>query len=288
MKVGSLFSGIGGFDLAFERAGFEIAYQCEIDKHASAVLAKHWPDVRRVDDVRLVATHQPFDTCPPECEEGCERDPECIGVAELHDELAVDLLCGGFPCQDISNAATAHGGGLTGLEGSRSGLWAEFHRVIRATHPRWVVVENVGALSVRGLDTVLGDLADSGYDAEWGVLSAAAVGASHLRKRLFIVGWDPLLLSDANRTRLEGHERFILAEPPEGGPNTDPAGPTGRRPSPRVRRGVDGLSARLDGTPVVFKTGETIKHRKERLREIGNAVDVGLVELIAKRIMAVS
>lgn len=288
LRVGSLFSGIGGLDLGFERAGATVAWQCEIDPHARAVLAKHWPDVRVIDDVKLVGTHAPFDMCPPECEEGCEREIECIGIAELQDdELAIDALVGGFPCQDISNAGTTHAGGLAGLDGKRSGLWREFYRVIRSTQPRWVVVENVGALTVRGLDAVLGDLADGGYDAEWAVLSAAALGSSHLRKRLFIVGWRPDLLSDADRARLEGNECRILAQPSKGRQDADATRPTGRSSSPRVRRGIDGVSRRLDGTPVTFAKGESVSHRKERLRELGNAVSVPVAEWIARRIVAI-
>ena len=285
LRVGSLFSGVGGFDLGFERAGMKVAWQCEIDPHARAVLARHWPDVRQVDDVRLVGTHQPFDMCPPECEEGCERDPECIGIAELQDE-PVDLICGGFPCQDISNAGTTHPGGLRGLAGGRSGLWREFYRVIRIVEPGWVVIENVGALTVRGLDSVLGDLAASGYDAEWAVLSAAALGSSHLRKRLFIVAWRPDLLSDANRARLEGPECRILAQPREGGFDTDSARSAGGGSAPRVHRGTDGISRRMDGTPVTFGLGESCRYRKERLREVGNAVAVPVAEWIGRRIVA--
>lgn len=288
MKLGSLFSGIGGFDLGFERAGVEVVYQAELDPHARAVLEKHWPDVRRVDDVRLVGTHQPFDMCPPECEDGCVRDPECIGISELQDDdLYADIIVGGFPCQDISNAGTTHPGGLSGLEGTRSGLWREFARVILLAQPRWVVVENVGALAVRGLGDVLGDLADLGYDAEWAVLSASALGAAHLRKRLYIVAWRPELLSDSDRARLERYVGGILAQPLEGRPDADPARPARRSSETRVRRGTDGISRRLDGTPVTFATGETVPHRKARLREIGNAVDVRVIEFIAKRIVDV-
>lgn len=284
MKVGSLFTGIGGFDLGFERAGHEIAWQCEIDPHCRAVLEKHWPGIRRVSDVALVGTHHPFSMCPPECEEGCalEEKESCIGISELADELAIDILVGGFPCQDISNASTAHPGGLTGLEGKRSGLWREFARVVRVASPRFVVVENVGALATRGLGEVLGDLADCGYDAEWAVLPASALGAAHLRKRLFIVAWRPDLLSDSDRAGLERHVGGILAQPGEGGPNPHSPGPTGGRANPRVRRGADGLPRGLDGRAVVFRTGETAPRRKQRLMEIGNAVDVRVAEFIGR------
>ncbi len=157
MRVGSLFSGIGGFDLGFERAGFDITWQVEIDDYANRVLAKHWPHVARYRDVR-----------------------EC-GAANL---APVDVVVGGFPCQDISFA-----GAGAGLDGSRSGLWFEMRRIIREVGPRYVVVENVAALLQRGLGRVLGDLADLGFDAEWSSLTACAVGATHMRERLFIVAY---------------------------------------------------------------------------------------------------
>lgn len=157
--VGSLFSGIGGLELGLERAipGSRTVWQVEQSAFATKVLEKHWPEATRYGDV-------------------CSVD-----AAELE---WVDLICGGFPCQDISIAGTG-----TGLSGSRSGLWREYVRIIRGVGPRFVVVENVPALTFRGLGSVLGDLADLGYDARWGVLSAQDVGAPHLRRRIFIVGW---------------------------------------------------------------------------------------------------
>jgi DNA (cytosine-5)-methyltransferase 1 len=157
MKVGDLFSGIGGFSLAARWMGWETAWFSEIDPYASAVLATHWPDVPNHGDVTMID----FTQVEP-----------------------VDLLCGGFPCQDISNA-----GKHAGIEGGRSGLWRHFARAIRELRPRYVVVENVAALLVRGIDRVLGDLAALGYDAEWTVLSAADVGAPHLRRRIWVVAY---------------------------------------------------------------------------------------------------
>lgn len=158
MTFGSLFAGIGGLDLGLERAGLHCVWQVEIDAYARRVLAKHWPDVRRHDDVK---------TFPPQ-----EGDWQC------------DLICGGFPCQDVSNA-----GKRVGIDGERSGLWGEFSRIVRVLRPRYVLVENVAALLVRGLDRVLGDLAESGYDAEWDCIPAAAVGAPHLRWRVFLLAY---------------------------------------------------------------------------------------------------
>ena len=132
-------------------------WQVEIDDYARRVLAKHWPDVPRWDDVR---------TFPPD--DG--RD------------WSVDVICGGFPCQDVSFAGKG-----AGLAGKRSGLWFEFARVVRELRPRYVLVENVAALLVRGLDAVLGTLASDGYDAEWACIPASSVGAPHQRDRVFIV-----------------------------------------------------------------------------------------------------
>ena len=155
LTVGSLFSGIGGFDLAAERVGWEIKWQVEIDDYCTRVLEKHWPNVRRYRDVREHNKYEP-----------------------------VDVLCGGFPCQDIS-----HAGRRAGIDGERSGLWSEFARMVREIRPRVVVVENSAALLSRGMGRILGDMADVGFDAEWSVLSACAMGAPHTRERVFIVAY---------------------------------------------------------------------------------------------------
>jgi DNA (cytosine-5)-methyltransferase 1 len=156
LTFGSLFAGIGGFDLGFERAGMTCKWQVEIDDYANRVLAKHWPNVHRERDIRTAGRHN------------LER---------------VDVICGGFPCQDISYAGLG-----AGLDGERSGLFFEAIRVVRELRPRIVVLENVAALLTRGLDRVLGTLAEIGYDAEWHCIPAAAVGAPHIRDRVFVIG----------------------------------------------------------------------------------------------------
>lgn len=157
MTHGSLFAGIGGFDLGFERAGIETLWQVEIEGYCRKVLERHFPDAKRYAEIRECGTHN------------LER---------------VDIISGGFPCQDISNA-----GKRTGIEGDRSGLWNEMLRIVRQLRPRYVVVENVSALLGRGMGRVLGDLAESGYDAEWDCLSAAAFGAPHIRDRVWIFAY---------------------------------------------------------------------------------------------------
>jgi DNA (cytosine-5)-methyltransferase 1 len=156
----SLFSGIGGFDLGFDRAGMVCAGQVEFDEKARAVLAKHWPDVPRLNDVR-------------------EVNGDEFG--------SIDLICGGFPCQDVSVA-----GRRAGLAGERSGLWHEFHRLIDRVKPRVVAIENVpGLLSSNGgrdFATVLRGLVECGYGVAWRILDAQYFGVPQRRRRVFIVG----------------------------------------------------------------------------------------------------
>jgi DNA (cytosine-5)-methyltransferase 1 len=152
MNVLDLFSGIGGFSLGLERAGMRTVAFCEVDGYARRVLAKHWPGVPCIDDVRT------------------DNFPDA------------DVISAGFPCQDISFA-----GDGAGLAGERSGLYREVIRAIRLVRPDYALLENVAALLSRGLDTVLGDLAEVGYDAEWHCIPASAVGAPHRRDRIWII-----------------------------------------------------------------------------------------------------
>ena len=155
LTVGSLFSGVGGLDLGLERAGMEVRWQCEIDPYCRKVLAKHWPAIPCYDDVRNL----PDDIEP------------------------VDLICGGYPCQPFSLAGARRG------EDDARHLWPAFRDTIGVLRPRFALLENVpGHLSL-GFGSVLGDLASLGYDTEWTCIPAAAVGAPHLRWRLFVVAY---------------------------------------------------------------------------------------------------
>jgi DNA (cytosine-5)-methyltransferase 1 len=156
--IGSLFAGIGGLELGLERAGFgPTRWQVESDPYARAVLARHWPEAdRSVIDVRKAGAA----TLPP-----------------------VDLLCGGFPCQDVSSA-----GKRAGIkEGTRSGLWLQFRRIVAELRPRLVVVENVASGAALWVPFVLGDLRERGYRARALPLSARDVGAPHIRRRIFVL-----------------------------------------------------------------------------------------------------
>lgn len=171
LTVGSLFSGIGGIDLGLERAGMKVRWQVEIDEWCRAVLAKHWPDVERFADVKEVGAHN----------------------------LAyVDVIAGGFPCQDLSYAGKG-----AGLAGERSGLWYEYARIVRELRPRYVLVENVPGLLARGMGVVLGDLAACGYDAEWDCIPAAAVGAPHRRDRVWIIAYPGSVEHESRRAANE-------------------------------------------------------------------------------------
>ena len=187
----SVFSGVGGFDLGLERAGWECAGQVEIDGYCRRVLARHWPDVPRWDDVRTVTA----DAVSREHRRELLRERREPGGAGLAGGAAggalapdrIDLLCGGFPCQDLSVA-----GRRAGLSGARSGLFFEFVRLARELRPAWLLLENVpGLLSSNGgrdFAVVLAALGDAGYGVGWRVLDARWFGVPQRRRRVFLVG----------------------------------------------------------------------------------------------------
>ena len=163
MTYGSLFTGIGGIDLGLDRAGFACRWQIENDPYAVKVLNKRWPDVKRYGDITKVR--------------GDELEP-------------VDLICGGFPCQDLSQAGKQTGFFTEDGKATRSGLWFEYARLVRELRPRYVLIENVPGLLVSdAMRRVVGELARLGYVGCWRSLRASEFGASHLRKRVFIVAY---------------------------------------------------------------------------------------------------
>lgn len=203
LTVLDLFSGIGGFSLGLERTnGFKTIGFCEIEPYPRAVLAKHWPNVPCYTDVRTLTG------------------------------IYADVICGGFPCQDISVAGKG-----AGLSGERSGLWFEFHRLIKEVRPKYAIIENVSALRSRGLDEVLRSLTEIGYDAEWHCIPASAVGAPHRRDRVWIVAYPP---NDGTRRRVEfaqsGKSAGDVADSSQCGRtqrNTNARGYCERAPTPK-------------------------------------------------------
>lgn len=159
MRVLDLFSGIGGFSLGLERAGnFRTVAFCDNDRAAQKVLRKHWPGVPVFSDVR---------------------------DSKIRALKGIDLICGGFPCQDISEANTRG----EALDGARSGLWFEYLNLIKELRPKYAIIENVQMLRTRGLGTILSNLNEIGYDAEWHCIQASSIGAPHRRDRLWIIAY---------------------------------------------------------------------------------------------------
>jgi DNA (cytosine-5)-methyltransferase 1 len=229
MNFGSLFSGIGGLDLGLERAGMTCKWQVEINEFCTKVLTKHWPDVPKFRDIR-----------------------ECGGNLE-----PVDLICGGFPCQDVSVA-----GKRAGIEGKRSGLWSEFARIIRILRPRYVLVENVPGLLSAGFGRVLGDLAEGGYDAEWSCLRAVDHGPPHRRERLFCVAYTATIRPS------QGAQGILQRKL---------SGQLGRISRKGWIFGVD--------NPAVCRVGNGVSFELDRLKALGNAVVPQVAEYIGRLIM---
>jgi DNA (cytosine-5)-methyltransferase 1 len=289
MKILDLFSGIGGFSLGLERAGMQTIAFCEVDPACRQVLKKHWPDVPIFEDVKTLT------------------------AKDIHD--TVDVICGGFPCQDISLAGKG-----AGLAGERSGLWYEYRRLIEEIRPRYVIIENVAALRSRGLDAVLSGLTEIGYDAEWHCIPASAVGAPHQRDRIWIVAYT----NDNGRNSAQNTQSYPSGnDRGQAGANiaveltrSSDMGEDVRRSSPETV--ADSSSIRPSGSwqpiqpqypaavvngqavesqhgrvsplwaaePDVGRVAHGVPKRVDRLKQLGNAVVPQIPELIGRAILA--
>jgi len=236
MKALSLFSGIGGLDLAAESCGIETAAFCEIEPYAVEVLKRRWPGVPIIDDVRKIR--------------GCD--------------WTVDVVHGGFPCQDLSVA-----GKQAGLEGERSGLWFEMLRVIAECRPAFVLAENVRGAVNLALDTVYAGLEDEGYEVRTLLLPAAAFGAPHKRERLFVVGVRRDV-PHAFAERLQGSERAgAFCE--DGTASSQPAAECGKGslwPTPTV--GTSGGGKLCGGTGHLKMLRDALGYEEARKLSAGN------------------
>jgi DNA (cytosine-5)-methyltransferase 1 len=290
LTVGSLFSGIGGLDLGLERAGMRVLWQCESDPYCRAVLRKHWPDVPCYEDVTTLladpgrerrgggvagAHHGTTGT-------GTDQDD---GAAEYGRPLSIDVLAGGFPCQPFSVV-----GRRRGLADARW-LWPDFARLIRLLRPRYALMENVPGLLVGGgMAEVLGDLAGCGYDAEWDCIPAAALGAPHLRYRVFIVAYPvgDQLRDEQGRERSERpaglvEERQGAAIPGHDGSQGRMAGADRQSLvwSAKPRRQRNPWAAE----PNVGRVADGVPSRVDRLRALGNAVVPQVAEAVGRMIV---
>lgn len=275
LRVLDLFSGIGGFSLGLERTGgFETVAFCEIEEFPRKVLAKHWPDVPCYGDVRTLTAER-----------------------LAADGIAVDVITGGFPCQDISFAGKG-----AGLAGERSGLFYEVARLVGELEPRFVLLENVGALLSRGLDAVLGTLASLGYDAEWHCIPASYVGAPHRRDRIWIVAYPSL--AGCATGGIQGGQgtngQVFNLQPADCGASLANAA-SKRLPRPwqpiigcgaaPPREGqaawhlASGLGDIWRAEPDVGRVANGVPDRVHRLKALGNAIVPQIPELIGRAIL---
>jgi len=273
-----LFSGIGGFAIGLERAGMQTVAFCETEPFCQNVLKKHWPGVPIYDDVKTLTADR-----------------------LARDGVAVDVICGGFPCQDISTAGKG-----AGLAGARSGLWFEFHRLIAELKPRYAIIENVAALRSKGLDQVLSSLAEIGYDAEWHCIPASAVGAPHRRDRIWIVAYSDSEGQRIQRTDYNQSAEMARSEELEFGDIDGCSAALANAYESGLERHDDRPSASFTPKPITTNIGSAdfsdgsdwwriepdvgrvadgVPARTHRLKALGNAVVPQIPKMIGRAIM---
>jgi DNA (cytosine-5)-methyltransferase 1 len=271
LTVGSLFSGIGGFDLGLERAGMKVIWQSEIDEFASRVLKKHWPDVPNLGDITKVDWSK------------VERP---------------DVICGGYPCQPFSTAGKR--GGAT----DPRHLWPAMFNAICLLRPRYALMENVRGHLSMGFGDVLADLASIGFDAEWQVIPAASVGAPHKRDRVFIVAYPNCSRRDGNgqpsrqkktqprfassSSHLSRHDRQNNKK--MANTNSEQLGQPGRTKDIGSKNRVWSDNGRRETTngfrqwwevePNVGRVANGIPDRVDRLKGLGNAIVPQVAEFV--------
>ena len=292
LKVLDLFSGIGGFSLGLQRTnGFETVAFCEIEDFPKKVLKKHWADVPIYEDVRNVTRERLVS-------DGIPR---------------IDVVTGGFPCQDLSIA-----GNQKGIEAERSGLWSELCRIIGDVRPRYAIVENVTALisgdNGRWFGKVLGDLAEVGYDCEWHCISASELGAHHHRDRVWIIAYSQNLqrngcdnnredssseISESGDSNSQNNLADTLRVRVQKGDSKDRGCPKVPRQGEYVKpllaeaiknwQAINAESGCISGIwsvePELGRVANGIPNRSHRLKGLGNAVVPQIPELIGRAIL---
>ncbi len=264
IKVGSLFSGIGGIEIAFEKSGFETEWFIENEPYAQTILKKRFPNALIYGDVEKVN----FEEVP-----------------------RVDILTGGFPCQDISCA-----GKRVGIEGSRSSLWKYYAKAIGILRPRFAFIENVSELTIRGLNVVLADLAKIGYDAEWYNLSASSVGAFHQRERIFIIAYPHLNRKPNEPINGEQGQRFLGEVSTSDVENSkcNRTNEGGRKENGRGEKSIkypnipqctsEGDRGWWSVEPELGRVADGIPNRVDRIKCLGNSVVPQCAEVFAEAI----
>lgn len=218
LSHGSTFSGIGGFELGAELVGIETKWNCEIEPFQRAILKKKFPNVKQYDDIRTL------------------RNPE-----------SVSIISGGFPCQDIPIAGKGEG-----IKGSRSGLWAEMFRVCGEVRPLYIIIENSSAITFRGLERVLCDLSEIGYNAEWQSLSGFSFGLQQSRERTYIIAYSREIVSECSSTQQVFRQFNVQGE---------------------FARIYPGWRTRRDlPEPRTYRTANGVPRLVDRVSSLGNAV----------------
>ncbi len=246
MNVLSLFAGVGGLELGLERAGMTTVGQVEIDPFCRKILARHWPEAARHDDIRTAVRWWQSKPRP-----------------------RVDVVGGGFPCQPFS---------LSGFQlgtNDERWMWPEMAAVVRAVGPRYVVVENVSALvrDGRAFGAVLGDLHQLGFDAEWATVRASDFGAPHNRERVYLVAYP---------TGGDGVARDLLVTGGVGGTSVA----TGGFPRLAAHRGRRAARDWLAREPRVARLVDGVPDQMDRLRVLGNAIVPPVAEHVGRLIVA--
>jgi DNA (cytosine-5)-methyltransferase 1 len=270
LSVGSLFSGIGGFDLGFERAGMVVKWQVEIDPFCNKVLEKHWPNVKRYGDIKDVGKHN--------------LEP-------------VDLICGGFPCQPFSHAGKRKG------KGDDRYLWPEMFRVISEIRPTWVIGENVSGFINMELDNCVAELEAEGYEVQPIVIPACAVGAPHRRDRVWILA----RRKDVNDTQSGGcgvlHTENIRQSAGEvnslADADCDATHPTSINVKWPIDERNNGMQPEgqdrntnwdepwIEVATRLCRVDDGVSNRVHRLKALGNAVVPQIVEILGRVIIDV-
>lgn len=271
MKVLDLFSGIGGFSLGLERAGMETVAFCELDPHAQKILRKHWPEVPIFGDIR-------------------ELDGEQF-------KKSVDVVCGGFPCQDLSVA-----GNQAGFDGDRSSLYREMLRVIGECRPKYAIFENVTGLlsgeSGRWFAQFLYDLAEIGLNAEWHCISASYLSAPHHRDRVWIIAYPSITDDGKHHTSKSERQEPKFGDHLSQGKifaDADEKRCEGlAQISNYLKQQVEFMRSSASyrerfnlSEPPLCGTNDGVPQRLDRLKRLGNAVVPQIPEAIGRAILAV-
>jgi DNA (cytosine-5)-methyltransferase 1 len=251
LRLLDTFSGIGGFSYAAEKlvGGFETTQFVENDPYCQKVLNKHWPNVPIHDDITTF-TAKPFQ---------------------------YDVVCGGFPCQSISQAGNREG--IT--ETSRSGLWFQLIRTIRMVRPKYFILENVSAILANGLDIVLRDIYEAGYDAEWCCIPSSFVGACHQRDRWWLVAYPNSKQSSGTESEIQTRRIFSSSSNRSG--NVADSNSYGlqreigsrlHRPTWRTQniRRLNQNWRQYESKPCLRRGDDGLSNRVDRLKALGNAV----------------